>query len=117
MATSVATQLSQLESARQIVLGDAALYPQIVQGILPIIGPAAVLELRRWGADFLAETFASPAVASQQKEHMSLIVLQTLRTLLENPHEDAEVIKSVIQAAASVYGPIFRYMYVGSSPL
>ena len=112
MASSVTTQISQLEAARRIVLGDAALYPQIVQGILPIIGPGAVLELRRWGADFLSETFASPTVASQQKEHMSLIVLQTLRTLLENPHEDEGVVKSVVQTAASVYGSIFRYMYV-----
>ena len=109
---SVATQLSQLEDARRIVLGDAALYPQIVQGILPIIGADAVLELRRWGADFLSETFASPTISSQPKEHMSLIVLQSLRMLLENPQEDAGVIKSVIQAATSVYGPIFKYMYV-----
>ena len=112
MAVSVADQLTQLESARRIVLGDAALYPQIVQGILPIVGANAGLELRRWGAEFLAETFASPAVGSQQKEHMSLIVLQTLRLLLENPHEDADVVKSVVQAAASIYGFVFRYMYV-----
>lgn len=112
MAVSVDDQLIQLESARQIVLGDAALYPQIVQGILPIVGAHARLELRRWGADFLAETFASPVIGSQQKEHMSLIVLQTLRFLLENSNEDAAVIKSVVQAAASIYGFIFRYMYV-----
>lgn len=116
MTSSVATQLAQLESARQIVLGDAALYPQIVDGILPIIGPVASLELRRWGAEFLAETLASPTIGSQQKEHLSLLVLQRLRTLLENPHEDAGVIKSVIQAAASAYGPIFKYMYVDSFP-
>lgn len=112
MAVSVADQLMQLESARQIVLGDSALYPQIVQGILPIVGVNARLELRRWGAEFLAETFASPAVGSQQKEHMSLIVLQTLRLLLENAQEDMDVIKSVVQAAASIYGYIFRYMCV-----
>jgi symplekin len=112
MAVSVADQLGQLESARQIVLNDAALYPQIVQGILPIVGANAQLEFRRWGAEFLAETFASPAVGSQQKEHMSLIVLQTLRLLLENPYEDADVIKAVVQAAASIYGIVFRYMYV-----
>ena len=112
MAVSVADQLTQLDSARQIVLNDAALYPQIVQGILPIVGANARVELRRWGAEFLSETFASPTIGSQQKEHMSLIVLQTLRLLLENPQEDADVIKSVVQAAASIYGFIFRYMYV-----
>ena len=112
MAVSVTDQLAQLESARRIVLADSVLYPQIVQGILPIIGAHARVELRRWGAEFLAETFASPAVGSQQKENLSLIVLQTLRTFLENPNEDPEVVKSVIQAAASIYGFVFKYMYV-----
>ena len=114
MAVLVTDQLVQLESARRIVLADSVLYPQIVQGILPIVGVNARVELRRWGADFLAETFASPAVGSQQKENLSLIVLQTLRSYLDNPNEDPEVIKSVIQAAASIYGFIFKYMYVQS---
>ena len=116
-AASVAEQLTQLESARQIVLADSALYPQIVQGILPIVGANARLELRRWGAEFLAETFASPAVGSQQKEQLSLIVLQTLRLMLEDPNEDSGVVKSVVQAAASIYGFVFRYMYVLPYPL
>ncbi len=110
--TSVTDQLAQLDAARNLVLGDAAFYPQIVQGILPIIGAKARLELRRWGADFLAETFASPALASQQKERLSLLVLQTLQELLENPGEDAGVVKSVVQAAASIYPLVFRHMYV-----
>ncbi|KAI5309496.1 hypothetical protein KEM55_003118, partial [Ascosphaera atra] len=53
---TVADQLAQLDTARNVVLGDAALYPQIVQGVLPIIGANAHLQLRRWGAEFLAET-------------------------------------------------------------
>ena len=112
MALSVKDQLTQLEAARQLVLADAVLYPQIVQGILPIVGATALLELRRWGADFLAETFASPTIAVQQKQTLGLVVLQTLRDLLEKPEEDVGVIKSVVQTAASVYGLVFRYMYV-----
>ena len=110
--TSVTDQLAQLDAARNLVLGDAAFYPQIVQGILPIIGAKARLELRRWGAEFLAETFASPALPTQQKEQLSVLVLQTLQELLEIPREDAGVVKSVVQAAASTYPLVFKHMYV-----
>lgn len=112
MVLSVTEQITQLDSARGLVLADPVLYPQIVNGILPIVGASARLELRRWGADFLAETFASPVLASPQKEGLALDVLQMLKDLLEIPGEDTGVLKSVIQAAASIYGLVFRYMYV-----
>ncbi|KAI9871477.1 MAG: hypothetical protein M1830_002877 [Pleopsidium flavum] len=111
-ATSVTDQLAQLDAARNLVLGDAAFYPQIVQGILPIIGAEARLELRRWGADFLAETFASPTLATQQKEQLSLLVLRSLQELLEIPGEDGGVLKSVVQAAASIYPLVIRHMHL-----
>ncbi|EEH46366.2 RNA-processing protein PTA1 [Paracoccidioides brasiliensis Pb18] len=101
-------QMTQLDTARNVVLGDAALYPQIVQGILPIIGAKARLELRRWGAEFLAETFASPALAQRPKEKLSTQVIQTLWDLLKNPDEDASVVRGIIQTAASIYPLIFR---------
>lgn len=116
MTLSVPDQLAQLEAARQIVLADAGLYPQIVQGILPIVGANARLELRRWGAEFLAETFASPTFALYQKENAAVGVLQILKDLLEKPGEDAAVVKSVVQTAASIYSLVFRYMYVQTSP-
>jgi symplekin len=109
---SVEEQLRQLGDARKLVLGDANYYPQIIQGILPIIGPEARVELRRWGADFLAETFSSPTLPSPQKETLSLIVLETMKSMIENPHEDPAVVKSVVQTAASIYPLVFRYMYV-----
>jgi symplekin len=112
MTLSATDQLTQLEAARQLVLADSALYPQIVQGILPIVGASARLELRRWGAEFLAETFASPALGSSHKESLSVTVLPTLKELLELEGEDTTVVKSVVQAAASIYGFVFRYMYV-----
>lgn len=117
MSLSVAEQLTQLDAARQLVLQDSGLYPQIVQGILPIVGANARLELRRWGADFLAETFASPLLVPQEKERLSIFILQTLKELLENQGEDNNVIKSVIQAAASIYALVFRYMYVHYPPI
>lgn len=115
MALSVADQLIQLGDARRLVLADSILYPQIVQGILPIVGVNARIELRRWGAEFLAETFASPILGLQQKESLSLKVLQTLKDLLELPEEDAEVLKFVVQTAASIYSLIFHHMYVPPS--
>lgn len=111
-AASPAEMIPQLEAARKLVLGDAHFYPQIVPGILPIIGPSAPLEVRRWGADFLAETFASPALGTAQKDDLSSIVLPNLRGMLETPGEDAAVVKSVIQTVASVYSLIFRKWYV-----
>lgn len=114
MAVALQGQLTQLESARQIVLKDPGLYPQIVSGILPIVGANARLELRRWGAEFLSETFSSPVFPPRQKEDSAVGVLGTLKDLLEIPGEDAAVVKSVVQTAASIYGLVFHYMYVYS---
>ena len=114
--SSVAEHLRQLDTARKLVLGDAAYYPQIVQGILPIIGATARLELRRWGADFLSETFASPALPQDQKQTLCLLVLDTLNAMLDVPTQDTQVLKSVIQTAASVYPLVFKHMYVQPAP-
>ena len=112
MSSSVADQITKLEAARQLVLSDSTHYSAIVPGILPIIGPGVHVDIRRWGAEFLAEAFASPALSVQGKESLSIQVIQTLQELLETPAQDVSVVKSVVQAAASIYGLIFRYMYV-----
>ena len=109
---SVEQQIKQLGDARKLVLSDASYYPQIIQGILPIVTPTARVELRRWVSEFLAETFASPAIPSSEKETMSLVVLETLKILIENPQEDPAVVKNVVQTAASIYAHVFRWMYV-----
>lgn len=108
----VVDQIAQLNAARNLVLGDAAFYPQIVNGILPLIGANSRLELRRWGAEFLSETFASPALPTAQKEQLAATVLQTIRDILEIPESDVAVLKSVVQTAASLYTLVFRHMYV-----
>ncbi|EAS36853.3 mRNA cleavage and polyadenylation specificity factor complex subunit [Coccidioides immitis RS] len=108
--SSLVEQMSQLDAARNLVLGDAALYPQIVHGIIPIIGPNSRLELRRWGAEFLAETFASPAFPQPAKQKLATEVLATIQDLLSISMEDTAVLKGAIQASASVYSLVFRYI-------
>ncbi len=110
--SSVSEQIRQLNDARKLVLGDVNYYPTIIQGILPIIGPSSLPELRRWGADFLAEAFATPALPSREKETLSLLVLESLKGMVENPDEDIHVLRSVIQATASIYPLALRWMYV-----
>ena len=104
-----AQTLQQLESARSLALGDGNYYPTIIPGVLPIIEYSAEnqsIELQRWGADFIAEAFASPTWAPDAKENVASAVLPTLKGLLENV-EDKSVVKSVVQAAASVYSLVY----------
>ncbi len=107
---SVPDQIRQLEDARKLVLSDVTYYPQVVQASLAIIGPSALVEFRRWGTDFLSEAFASPAVALGQKETLSLLVLETLKLLVEDPNQDTLVLRNAIQAAASIYPLALRWM-------
>ncbi|KAK4507226.1 hypothetical protein PRZ48_000961 [Zasmidium cellare] len=111
---STADTLTSLNSARDIVLKDHTLYPQVVPGILQVISPGSALELRRWGAEFLAETFASQAVTPDEKQQMCQVVLDTLRGYLSRKEtmgeeEDTSVVKSAVQCAASVYPYVFRH--------
>ncbi|KAI1505276.1 hypothetical protein F5X99DRAFT_368874 [Biscogniauxia marginata] len=107
---SVPDQIRQLEGARKLVLGDVTYYPQVIQATLPIIGPSSQVEFRRWGAEFLAEAFATPAVPLGQKETLSLLVLETLKLLVEEANQDVMVLRSVIQAAASIYPLALRWI-------
>ncbi|KAK9418133.1 putative Symplekin/Pta1 N-terminal domain-containing protein [Seiridium unicorne] len=107
---SVPDQIRQLSDARKLVLGDVSYYGQVIQATLPIFGPSAHVELRRWGADFLAEAFATPAVPLGQKETLSLLILDTLKDLVEDPNQDVLVLRSVILTAASVYPLAMRWI-------
>ncbi|ORY62221.1 uncharacterized protein BCR38DRAFT_346408 [Pseudomassariella vexata] len=107
---SVPDQIRQLQDARKLVLSDVSYYPQVIQATLPIIGPSAQVEFRRWGAEFLSEAFATPAVPLGQKETLSLLVLETLKLLVEDPNQDVVVLRSVIQTAASVYPLALRWI-------
>lgn len=106
---SVTEQLRQLSDARKLALTDVNYYPTIVQGILPIVGPTAPRELRRWGAEFMAEAFAAPAFPPRDKEALSLLVLETLKSMVESD-EDTFVARSAVMAASSVYPLVVRWM-------
>lgn len=113
---SVSEQLKQLNEAKKAVLSDPqAYYSQIMVGILPLASPNTNVELRRWATNFIAEAFATPTLPGRDKEGMSLQVVGHLRALLENPKEDPYVLKSAIQAAASIYPHAMRWMYVQSN--
>ncbi|KAF2277461.1 uncharacterized protein EI97DRAFT_292454 [Westerdykella ornata] len=107
---SSSQSLAQLEAARGLALGDGRYYPTIIPGVLPIIGvnANATLEVQRWGADFLAETFASPTWAPDVKASSALTVLPTLHEFVEAT--DASIVKSAIQAAACIYPLVYRHI-------
>lgn len=109
-SNGTADTLAQLNSARDLALKDASYYLQIVPAVLALVGPPAGLDIRRWGAEFLAEAFASPSLAAERKQELSLTVLDLLKEYLDTPGEDVVVVKSVVQAAASIYPLVFRHM-------
>ena len=108
MAT-IADTIANLDKARTLVLSDAVYYKDIVPAILPSIGPSAQLELRRWGAEFLAEAFAAPTFAQDKKQEVAVLALDTIKGLLELQPEDTGTVKSVVQVASSIYPLIFRH--------
>ncbi|KAF1808643.1 mRNA cleavage and polyadenylation specificity factor complex subunit [Eremomyces bilateralis CBS 781.70] len=105
----VQTTITQLEQARGIALADAKSYVQIVPGVLPIIGAGAAIELKRWGSEFLAETFASPQLAQDEKQALCLKALPVLNQYLDAESEDMFVVKEAVQSAASIYPLVFRH--------
>ncbi|KAH4162854.1 hypothetical protein HBH98_052280 [Parastagonospora nodorum] len=107
-----AQTIQQLESARSLALGDGRYYPTIIPGVLPIIGYSAdnqAVDIQRWGADFIAEAFASPTWPQDAKETSASSVLATLKDYLEHV-DDKSVTKSVVQAAASIYPLVYRHV-------
>ena len=107
---TVTEQLQQLNAARKLVLENPAYYDRIVKGVLPIVGPSSPVELRRWGAEFLAESLSTPALRTGDKENLTLAVLETLRLLVDSPNEDPLVLKAAVMAAASAYPVTLRWM-------
>ena len=118
MAAANSSPLQGLAQARGLALENPALYTKILPGILPFIGSNSALDLRTWGAAFLAETFASPVLPQDDKQALSLQVLPLLKEYLDASDQDLAVVKSAVQASATIYPLVFRYMYVSTlSPL
>lgn len=107
---SQAEYIQKLESARKIALDDPAHYMRLIPSLLPALGPAVALELRRWGTGFLVEGLSCPALASEDKEKLALIMLKNLKEYLETPSEDTAVIKNVVQVATIAYPLIYKHM-------
>lgn len=107
---STSDQLRHLEDARKLVLSDSNYYAAIVPGILPITSASSAVELRRWGAEFIAEVVSAPAVPTATRMELCLKILETLKRLVEEPDLDIFILKSVIMASASVYPLILRWM-------
>jgi hypothetical protein len=103
------TQLRGLEEARGIVLKDPGYWPQVLRSTLPLFD-APFPEVRRWGADFLAETFSTPVLNTSAKQELALACLDTLLRL--SNETETGILKSVVQCSASMYPIIFRHMYV-----
>lgn len=113
MAAQGSAMLPQLEELRKACLADSAQYVAVVPGIVPILQSATAVDVRRWGADFIAEAFATPTLPGQQKEHLITdTVMALLRAMLESPTEDVAVVKSAVQACSSIYPFVFRRVYV-----
>jgi symplekin len=102
-------QIQQLNEARKIVLENPSYYQKIVEGILPAIRPSAPIELRRWGADFLAESLSTPVLSIPDKVGLTIAVLGTLRELVESQKEDPLVLRSAVIAAASAFPHVLRW--------
>lgn len=109
-AVPIEEQLKQLNAARKLALENSAYYDRIVKGVLPVIGPTSSIELKRWGAEFLAESLATPVLSMRDKESLTLSVLDTLKSLLESEQDDTIVLKASIAAAASAYPVVLRWM-------
>ncbi|KAK0669364.1 putative Pre-tRNA-processing protein [Cercophora samala] len=109
-AVPIEEQIKQLDAARKLALENSAYYDRIVKGVLPVIGPTSSIELKRWGAEFLAESLATPVLSTRDKESLTLSVLDTLKSLLESEQDDAIVLKASIAAAASAYPVVMRWI-------
>ncbi|KAL9086737.1 MAG: hypothetical protein Q9159_004032 [Coniocarpon cinnabarinum] len=112
---SSANTLTQLNALRHETLKDAHHYKSVVPAILSVIAPGNPLDVRRFGADFLAETFASPQLAVEEKQNIAIRAVDLLRQYLDMPGEDAAVVKSVVQASTSIYPLIFKHIIYNPS--
>lgn len=100
-------QLAQLRKARTLCLQDDVYWPRIFEGILPIL-KSEVPELRRWGAEFVAETFSTPTLDDTRKTNLAFKALDTLVDLIHG--SEAESLKFAVQSSASIYPLMFRFM-------
>lgn len=104
--------MQHLIQARAAALANPSLYQQVMPPILGLVSDSdnPSLALKRWVADFIAEALATPVLASEEKQTMALTVLTIIMSFLESQEQDAQLLKSAIQASASAYPLVFRHM-------
>jgi len=108
---SAADHVKQLNDARKQVLANPKLYSSVVKGVVPLLAATTQhLSIRRWTAEFVAETFSTPALPTREKDVLAPFVLDTIQTIVENQAEDVMVLRSMIQTAASLYPIALRWM-------
>lgn len=110
MGSVDSSAMDKLVQARNAALENVSLYPQVMEPVLGLVTNSPSLELQRWVADFIAEALASPSLASEDKQKMILQLLPVLRSFLELPSEDVAILRSTVQACASIYPLVFRHM-------
>jgi len=110
MSPNDSSAMEKLIQARNAALQNVTLYPQVMEPILGLVTTSPTLDLQRWVANFVAEALASPSLVSEEKQKMALPLLPVLKSFLELPGEDVIILKSTIQACASLYPLIFRHM-------
>jgi symplekin len=106
---STGATLKQLAHARAAALEDASLLPQVMGPIVGLATECRDLPLQRWTARFIAESAAAERLAPGDLEKLDLALLPAIRYFLDG-RADAVVWKASIQAAASLYPVVFRYM-------
>ncbi|KAK3953167.1 hypothetical protein QBC32DRAFT_210791 [Pseudoneurospora amorphoporcata] len=109
---STSEQMQQLNNARKMAFESPAYFKQIVQGIFPLTAASSPVDLRRWAAEFIAEALACPALRTQEKDDLTISVIDAgaLGSLVEAPDQDPLVLKAGIMAAASAYPVVVRWI-------
>lgn len=102
--------LKQLAHARTAALQDASLLRQVMGPIIGLATECPDRPLRRWTARFIAEAAAAARLPADETERLDLALLPVVRYFLEDGAFDPVVWKASVQAAASLYPVVFRYM-------
>jgi symplekin len=110
MGSVDASTLLQLAQARAASLENVALLPKVMGPVIGLATEHPSVELQRWAAEFMAETTATRRLTPDDRERLDLTLLPVIKSFLEAEHGDTVVLKASIQAAASLYPVIFRYM-------
>jgi symplekin len=111
---SIEEQIEQLNGARRIAAQDPKTYPQIVQGILPIVErPEA--KLRQWCATFFMDAFACEDLDERTKTDMAVWCIDGVLSLLRDPQRDHDILKPTITVCCCMYPLLFSYICSNAS--